>query len=94
MYHKYNLEFFKRAVIEKEHIHIKPEDEIYRCIHPGEATGTIVGGNLSTFKLLGGTRYIPSLKNTILFLEDDYESDASHIDRDFESIVHSCYIWR
>lgn len=40
-------------------------------INEGKCEGIIIGGNLSTFKLLHGTKYMPSLKDKILFLEDD-----------------------
>ena len=43
-------------------------------IQEGEAEGTIIGGNLCTINLLQGTEYMPSLENSILFIEDDEES--------------------
>ncbi|MEK6820884.1 MAG: S66 peptidase family protein [archaeon] len=60
----------------------------WTLIQEGTATGTIVGGNLSTLKSLFGTDYFPSLRNTILFIEDDYESKKVHFDRDFQSLLH------
>lgn len=45
--------------------------EIY---HPGRAEGTLIGGNLSLLVHLIGTAYLPSLDNSILFLEDQRES--------------------
>ena len=42
-----------------------------KIIRAGQANGVVVGGNLSTFHSLKGTPYMPSLDNTILFLEDD-----------------------
>lgn len=46
-------------------------NEGYVILQEGAACGKIIGGNLRTFNLLQGTRYMPNLKNTILFLEDD-----------------------
>lgn len=40
-------------------------------INNGCAYGKLVGGNLSTLNLLQGTEYMPSLKDKILFIEDD-----------------------
>lgn len=40
-------------------------------INEGKAEGTIIGGNLCSFNLLQGTLYMPSLKDKILFIEDD-----------------------
>ncbi len=57
-------------------------------VYPGEAQGTIVGANLSTLNLLQGTEYMPSLENTVLFLEDDYEYKPHHFDRAFQSLIH------
>lgn len=54
----------------------------------GKVTGNIIGGNLNTFNLLQGTEYMPSLKDSILFIEDDSESDSNHFDRDLQSLIH------
>ncbi len=40
-------------------------------INEGEAKGKIVGGNLCTLNLLQGTKYMPDIKDSILFIEDD-----------------------
>ena len=40
-------------------------------INDGCAYGKLVGGNLCTLNLLQGTEYMPSLKDKILFIEDD-----------------------
>ena len=53
----------------------------------GEAEGRIVGGNLSSLALLQGTSFWPGLKDSILFLEDDYEWKWHHMDRCFQGIV-------
>ncbi len=57
-------------------------------INEGEAEGTIIGDNLCTFNLLQGTEFMPSLKNSILFIEDDYESNDVTFDRDLQSLIH------
>jgi muramoyltetrapeptide carboxypeptidase len=57
-------------------------------INPGKAEGKIIGGNLCTLNLLQGTEFMPQFNaNTILFLEDDYESQLEHFDRDLVSIL-------
>lgn len=67
------------------------KNEGYDIIHEGEAEGKIIGGNLCTFILLHGTEYMPNLKNSILFIEDD-EMDGSYspvmVDRHLQSIIH------
>lgn len=57
-------------------------------INKGEAEGTIIGGNQCTLNLLQGTEFMPPLKDSILFLEDDYEVDALTFDRDLQSLIH------
>ena len=60
-------------------------------INEGEATGTIIGGNLCTFNLLQGTEYMPDLTDTILFIEDDGMADKLfyvEFDRNLQSLIH------
>ncbi len=64
------------------------ENAGFLLINAGEASGTIVGANLCTLNLLQGTEYIPSLKDSILFIEDDSESVPHTFDRDLQSLIH------
>ncbi|VVA43939.1 putative carboxypeptidase YocD [Candidatus Roizmanbacteria bacterium] len=57
-------------------------------INEGESEGTILGANLCTFNLLQGTEYFPDLRDSILFLEDDYETAPHTFDRDLQSLIH------
>lgn len=59
-----------------------PEQELEHAfvIHPGKATGRLLGGNLSVLTTLIGTEYLPDMKGAILFLEDIGES-VYRIDR-------------
>jgi muramoyltetrapeptide carboxypeptidase LdcA involved in peptidoglycan recycling len=43
-------------------------------MRPGETSGPIIGGNLSTISLLCGTRYFPAIEGAVLFVEDDAAS--------------------
>jgi muramoyltetrapeptide carboxypeptidase LdcA involved in peptidoglycan recycling len=63
-------------------------NEGYRIINEGACEGTILGGNLCTLNLLQGTEYMPSLADSILLLEDDYESQPLTFDRDLQSLLH------
>lgn len=60
----------------------------YLIINEGEAQGTIIGANLCTLNLLQGTEYMPKLVNSVLFIEDDYESAPHTFDRDLQSLIH------
>ncbi|AGK54564.1 S66 family peptidase [Bacillus sp. 1NLA3E] len=73
------LEQENRNFIEQKHYHV---------IHEGIAEGKLIGGNLCTLNLLQGTEFLPSLKNTILFIEDDRESHPHLFDRDLQSLLH------
>lgn len=44
-----------------------------KCLSSGTTTGIIIGGCLSVFNLLCGTKYFPNLKGKILLLEDTGE---------------------
>lgn len=60
----------------------------WKVINEGVAQGTIIGGNLCTLNLLQGTKYMPSLDNSILFIEDDHEAKRGNFDRDLQSLIH------
>lgn len=57
-------------------------------IQEGKASGRLIGGNLCTLNLLQGTEFMPSLSNSILFIEDDEESHIHSFDRDLQSLLH------
>lgn len=59
-------------------------------INEGEASGKIIGGNLCTLNLLQGTEYMPDIKDSILFLEDDEMAGKLFLvefDRDLVSLI-------
>lgn len=63
-------------------------------INEGKAKGKIIGGNLCSLNLLQGTKYMPSLKNKILFLEDDALVGAEfpyEFDRNLVSLMQQPY---
>lgn len=57
-------------------------------LNEGNTQGTLLGANLCTFNLLQGTQFIPDLSDSILFIEDDSESQPHHFDRDLQSVIH------
>ena len=64
------------------------ENEGHFIINNGTSCGTIVGSNLCTFNLLQGTEYFPSLKDSVLFIEDDERTNPYLFDRDLQSLIH------
>ncbi|WP_141559838.1 S66 family peptidase [Bacillus toyonensis] len=63
-------------------------NEGYISIHKGEATGEIIGGNMSTLNLLQGTPYMPNLQAKILFLEEDCLTGTATL-KTFDRYLHS-----
>lgn len=57
-------------------------------LQSGTAEGTIVGANIAIFTNLKGTEYFPSLKDKIVFLEDDAISGPASFD-EFDRMLHS-----
>ncbi|KAB7707201.1 LD-carboxypeptidase [Bacillus aerolatus] len=54
----------------------------------GKAKGRLIGGNLCTMNLLQGTEFMPSLKDAMLFIEDDNETHLMTFDRNLQSVLH------
>jgi muramoyltetrapeptide carboxypeptidase LdcA involved in peptidoglycan recycling len=63
-------------------------NEGYLVINEGACEGTAIGGNLCTLNLLQGTEFMPSLEDSILFLEDDKLTSPKTFDRDLQSLIH------
>jgi muramoyltetrapeptide carboxypeptidase len=63
-------------------------NEGIKVFREGAAEGTIIGGNLCTLNLLQGTDFMPSLKDKILFIEDDEETNPNLFDRDLQSLLN------
>ncbi|WP_142950893.1 S66 family peptidase [Bacillus toyonensis] len=64
------------------------KNEGYISIQEGEATGDIIGGNMSTLHLLQGTPYMPSLRDKVLFLEEDSLTGKATL-KTFDRYLHS-----
>ncbi len=67
------------------------ENEGPTIINEGEAEGTLIGSNQCTLNLLQGTEYMPTLKDTIVFLEEDeWIGDTTDVwfDRNLQSLIH------
>jgi muramoyltetrapeptide carboxypeptidase len=45
-----------------------------RTVHPGSASGTLIGGNLSMVSALAGTEYAADFRGSILFIEEVNEA--------------------
>ena len=58
------------------------------AVTPGVAKGRLIGGNLTVFSRLIGTPFMPSLKNSVLFLEDINEP-VYRIDRMITHLILS-----
>ncbi|NTV93256.1 MAG: LD-carboxypeptidase, partial [Chlorobiaceae bacterium] len=58
------------------------------CLKPGEASGRLIGGNLSVLCSLIGTPYLPLFDDAILFLEDINEP-AYKVDRMLSHLLNA-----
>jgi len=59
-------------------------------LQEGETEGVLIGGNINAFRLLNGTPFAPSLKDKLLFLENDgldKETTYQEFDRRLDSIL-------
>lgn len=72
--------------LDQDERHPQPNDGWW-VLQDGEAAGQLLGGNASTLALLGGTPWMPDLSGAILVVEDDFESDAVHVDRWVTSLL-------
>ncbi len=57
-----------------------PDGKIMNTLNPGIASGRLLGGNLSLITSLAGSPYIPSFKNSLLFIEE-IEEECYRFDR-------------
>lgn len=57
-----------------------------RTLHPGQATGRLIGGNLSMLQAMIGTPWLPTLRGAILLIEEVGEP-AYRIDRMLQSLL-------
>lgn len=67
--------------------HFMPTE--WKCYNAGKASGTLIGGNLSTFSLLRGTPYAPQPEQYVLFLEEAEEDDYLDFDRHLAAILQA-----
>ncbi len=105
-YLDYTLEYFTKCLMREEEYTVKSNkiwSNKWSKFHPfhfndgfwpiqeGKNEGEIIGENLITLNLLKGSEYFPNLKNSILFLEDDYENEPQHIDRNIQALILDGY---
>ena len=67
-----SLGVFSQVLMGDRPLILSPSEAVTLC--PGEATGMVVGGNLTMLCHLVGTSYQPAFKGRILFLEDVTEA--------------------
>lgn len=67
------------------------KSEGWKVYSPGISSGTLLGGNLCTFNLLQGTPYMPSLKESIILIEEKgevyKEATPFEFNRNLESLI-------
>jgi muramoyltetrapeptide carboxypeptidase len=68
------------------------KNEGWITYNSGEASGTCLGGNIGTFRLLQGTEYMPTAKSIILLLEAVDLTTKEDFDRDLQSLIHTDFM--
>jgi len=89
-WNKFSTDFVKRLLFKASAFSMENPKEIgdnltqtenrILTIHPGKSRGTLQGGNLAVLTSMIGSDYLPTFKDSILFLEDVGE-DIYRIDR-------------
>ncbi len=84
------MEGFEPVTIELNENHSgSGTNTVYRVIHPGKATGELVGGNLCLLAALAGTGFAMDFTDKLVFLEDVGEKPY-RIDRMLTQLFQSC----
>ena len=91
---KYTRKAFFDCVMKDGPVTVTPSEAAakYHIIQEGTCEGTIIGGNLCTLNLLQGTPYMPSIRDKVLFLEDDNIMGpyfSYEFDRNLESLLQT-----
>lgn len=78
----FTWDYFSQTVIEKKktEMYIPVDNQLFYTINSGIAEGQLIGGNLTVFCQLIGSKYLPDMNNKILFLEEIKE-EPYYIDR-------------
>ena len=100
---EYTNEYFRKALFSSEPFVLKPssvyfdsrsgkEEPIentdgYWVIQEGEVEGYSIGGNLVTLNLLQGSEFYPSLKDKIIFLEDNNKENFRAFENHLQSLI-------
>jgi|688.fasta_scaffold75085_3 muramoyltetrapeptide carboxypeptidase len=64
------------------------ENEGYWVINQGYGLGKTVGGHLRCLNALQGTKFMPSLQDAIVLMEEDEEINPQLFDRQLQSLIH------
>ncbi|MCX7973675.1 MAG: LD-carboxypeptidase [Candidatus Aminicenantes bacterium] len=89
-WNSFTVDYFRRLIMEAQTPvlenptdkgdYLIPRENRVQTITPGQATGILLGGNLSIISTLLGTDFVPSWEGAILFVEDTNE-EIYRIDR-------------
>lgn len=78
----YNREYFRKALMQSDPIGVVREYAPRKVLKEGNASGRLVGGNLSSIRSVIGTPYEPDWRGKILFWEE-YKTEPHNIDKMF-----------
>lgn len=82
-WNQFTVDYFQRILFNGEAVtmqNLNSGEGQVKVISPGKAKGKLIGGNLSVLAAMVGSTYLPSWRESILFVEDIGE-DIYRIDR-------------
>lgn len=59
---------------------VNPDGKLFQTLEKGKRSGVLLGGNLSLIVAIAGSSYLPSFKNSLLFIEE-IEEETYRFDR-------------
>ena len=98
----YSFESMKVTLMEEDVVELKASphynnapgenqtivNEGFWAINDGEAEASGIGGNFLTTNFVKGSKFMPDIANTILFMEENYIMDYKDVQNELQSILH------
>lgn len=98
----YSYTSFRENLMSDAPVHFKPSEhycdsewdrelivnEGFWTINEGETEGKIIGGNFRTTNLIFGSEFMPDIKDTILFMEENHVIDFRGVQNELQSILN------
>lgn len=98
----YSFESIRKTLMSEEVVQLKPSEfynnapgetqmilnEGYWLINEGKAEGKGIGGNFLTSNFVMGSEYMPDLRDSILFMEENHILDFKDVQNELQSLLN------